>query len=208
MIDEIKEAAGKDNQIPPNPRYLKPLVETFMGKWADYRDGTDKYGETYDWFYRNLQNSDETISLRPFLDLIREAITDYFRPPEDDFPKPVLSARYFAKPRARVKAVKGHFEDLASEEGNRDLEKIFDYIQNKLSLSSRKSYLSKREFETLIQGVIKTYENELEYKTIDGLKDLLVVNGIILPIYKPGGYTAYSFAYLYKYYLGLSNKRR
>ena len=66
--------------------------------------------------------------MRPFLDLIWAAIEDYFRSPEDNFPKPILFPRYFATPRDREEAVKRHFKDLADEEGNRDLEKIFDYI--------------------------------------------------------------------------------
>ncbi len=205
LIDEIKEAAGKDNQIPLIPKYLKPLAETFFGKWADWR-GTARFGETYDWLYRNLQNADGTISLRPFLDLIWAAIKNYFQT-EDNYPKPILYPRYFATPPVREAAVERHFKDLADEEGNRDLEKIFDYIKSKAPLPLKKSFLSKREFETLLQSVIEAYKNELEYKTIDELKELLVVNGIISVKYKPGGYTAYAFAYLYKYYLGLSNKR-
>jgi len=213
FINEIKDVSEKDNQIPLEKKYLKPLVNTFFGEWADI-DNTPRYGETYDWFYRNLQNADGTISLRPFLDLISEAINDYFKkikPPEyeDKRVKPILNAFYFAFGKIRATAVKRHFEDLASEEGNEDLNKIFDYIRSQLPRSRKRSFFSRNEFDMLLREIITYYAHDkvdLDNQTPDNLKELLIINGVVSRNDRPGGYTSYSFALLYKYYLGLKGK--
>ncbi len=209
LITEIKQASGFDNQVPLNPKYLKPLVETFFGKWADRRkEKSAVYGESYDWFYRNLKNADNTISLRPFLDLINQSIEHYTNNELNDREiKPILSSYYFTDAKSRAIAVENHFKDLSNEEGNRDLEKIFEYIKLQAPLSLRKQTLNKVEFETLITGVIKKYDTSLENKTIDSIREFLIVNGVISFQTMPGGKTLYNFALLYKYYLGLSNKR-
>ena len=206
-IKIIQDKLDKDNQIPLESAYLKPLVETFFGKWADYNN-TPRYGECYDWFYRNLKNADNTISLRPFLDLVRGAITNYFSRLENSskYDKPILSSFYFSVPEVRKAAVDRHFKDLANEEGNGDLIKVFDYIQREAPAELRKSFLIKREFETLLRKVIETYKGKLDNRSIDDLRNLLEVNGIVSMRATPGGYTNYSFALLYKYYLGLRNK--
>ena len=208
QILNVKQASGNDNQVPLDKLYLKPLVDTFFGKWADGRDSKSlKYGESYDWFYKNLKNADDTISLRPFIDLLNESITYYFKSNSDRNIKPILSSFYYANSHARKYAVKRHFEDLAEEEGNKDLLIIFDYIDKEAPLALRKQSLKKGEFESLIANVIKKYNETLDNKSIEALRDLLIVNGIISVYTKPGGYTSYNFALLYKYYLGLSNKR-
>src|SRR5690606_6647067 len=47
LITEIKTASGSDNQVPLNHKHLKPLVETFFGKWADRRQIKSAiYGES------------------------------------------------------------------------------------------------------------------------------------------------------------------
>jgi hypothetical protein len=74
QIDEIKEVTIK-NHVPTEGRYLEPLVSTFFGKFADI-SGTAKFGTSYDWFYNNLKNADNTISLRPFIDLVWDNLFD------------------------------------------------------------------------------------------------------------------------------------
>jgi MinD-like ATPase involved in chromosome partitioning or flagellar assembly len=208
-IKTIQNQLDKSNQIPLESAYLKPLVETFFGKWADHKN-TQKYGECYDWFYRNLKNADNTISLRPFLDLVGGGIADYFRPGnpyQHKYDQPILSPFYFSFPEVRKAAVDRHFKDLANEEGNGDLIKIFDYIRRDAPSSLRKDFLSKKEFDTLLGKVIETYREELDNRSLDDLRNLLEVNGIVSMSATPGGYTTYSFALLYKYYLGLRKKR-
>jgi cellulose biosynthesis protein BcsQ/Cdc6-like AAA superfamily ATPase len=188
-------------------KHLKVLVELFFGKWADYR-GTSKFGLSYDWFYNNLKNADGSISLRPFVDLIKYAVVDAQKPfnIEKNANLPILNQFYYTNPKTRVAAVETHINDISRETGNKDISKVFDYIKLQAPLSLRKFNLVKCEFVQLLNGVMKYYKNDLESNTLDSLRDVLINNGIISIIHKPGGYTLYSFAFLYKYYLGLRGR--
>src|SRR5690606_18808483 len=96
-------------------------------KYAD-TSNTPRFGESYDWFFKNLKNSNETISLRPFLDLLAESVN--WALSEDNNEKPILPQYYYSHGRARGKAVERHFRDLANEKGNEDLNYIFNYIRD------------------------------------------------------------------------------
>lgn len=206
-VSSIQYAIDKDHQILLDEKYLKPLVNAFFGEWVQ----TGGYPiATYDWFYKNLCNADNTISLRPFLDLISSAIQNYFdRMTNSDvmnkYPTPILDPRYFTYSEVRKNAVERHFQDLASEEGNEDLIHIFRYIQLHAPAHLRKSFLTTNELKTLFEKVKETYS--MEHTSFDDLSDLLIHNGIISKTPRPGGYVNYTFAFLYKYYLGLSSKR-
>ncbi|MCX7998096.1 MAG: AAA family ATPase, partial [Leptospiraceae bacterium] len=66
------QANSKYNQIPHTSyEILKQLVRVFFGEYAGKQPS---WGISYNWFYFNLKNADDTISVRPFLDLIREAL--------------------------------------------------------------------------------------------------------------------------------------
>ena len=208
VIANIK-AVSENGQVPTTRGLLEPYVNSFFGKYASRENQEDiRFGMSYDWFYTNLKNADDTISLRPFLDLIKEAISFYLSPTNRDKSaedlKPILSAFYYCHPNARKKAVKRHFEDLADEEGNRDLKLIFDYIA-KLPPSHpfKKSYFRKREFDTLLSDILTKLQTSLENQAIDKLKELLIVNGIVAEVPVTGAYLNYRFAFLYKYSLGL-----
>jgi len=205
LIEQIQAISAKNNQIPLERRYLQPAVDTFFGKWAGK---TTKYGESYDWFYRNLQNADNTISLRPFLDLIRGAIGNYFenRSSKNQDIKPILNASYFTYWKIRATAVERHFKDLADEEGNEDLNKVFEYIRSHLLQSQKKDFFGINEFDTLLREIISYYNNDIDNQTPDKLKELLIINGIVSLNKRPGGNWFYSFALIYKYYLGLHGK--
>ena len=130
FIKPIKNEISKKNrynQVPLEKYYLMPLVETFFGKYAYVGKNEFKrkmFGLMYDWFYNNLKNADDTISLRPFLDLIKEAIKRYLDSNNfDKFEKPILPAIFHTNKEVRKIAVKRHFEDLASEAGNEDFRK-------------------------------------------------------------------------------------
>lgn len=209
QIEKIRSSTGKDNQVTLQPEYLRPLVETFFGKWADNREMKRAvFGESYDWFYKNLKNADFTISLRPFIDLINQSIEHYFNNKHSDTDiKPILRSYYYSNATSRSKAVENHFRDLADEEGNSDLKKIFEYIKIHAPLPLRKLSLNKVEFENLLSGIIRKYGDTLNNKSIDSLRDFLIVNGVVFQITKPGGYSLYNFALLYKYYLGLGTAR-
>ncbi|MDD4309563.1 MAG: hypothetical protein PHO32_04225 [Candidatus Cloacimonetes bacterium] len=208
-IDQVIKLENMCNNfnMPTDKKHVSVLVTTFFGKWADYR-GSTRYGLSYDWFYTNLKNADGSISLRPFIDLIRDAV--HYALNNEDFSKhpilPILHQVYYTHPESRVAAVKTHINDLSKETGNKDIEKVFNFIRLEAPKSLRKFNLLKHEFDMLLNLVIKRYGKELENTSIDSLRDVLINNGIITVFFKPGGYTMYSYAFLYKYYLGLGGR--
>ena len=211
FIKPIKNEISKKNrynQVPLEKYYLMPLVETFFGKYAYVGKNEFKrkmFGLMYDWFYNNLKNADDTISLRPFLDLIKEAIKRYLDSNNfDKFEKPILPAIFHTNKEVRKIAVKRHFEDLASEAGNEDFRKIIEHIQNTASSFPKK--FRKR----ILEG--KIYEEFLEYlfnnldlnvKNVNQIEEILIINGVIKVDFIRSNYKKAEFAFLYKYYLGL-----
>lgn len=134
-INKTISALGRNGNQPIVDEYsLRHMCATFFGKYADSNQ-SNKYGECYDWFFNNLKNADDTISLRPFIDLINYAVDDA---KEDTTEKPILPAIYFTNSRVRVKAVERHFEDLSQEKGNTDLKVIFEYIRDKAERKFKK----------------------------------------------------------------------
>lgn len=196
------------NQLDPTPTLLRPLVDTFFGKYADTK-GSLKYGEMYDWIFRNLKNADFTISLRPFLDLIKYAIEIAERDPDLNYGEyPVLSSKCTTNIDVRVKAVERHFTDLAMEEGNEFLALIFEDIRNnKVSKKLKMAQLNQNEFEELINSIKKQHD-ELKNMSFVDLENILILNGIISFSYTSHGTKKYTFAYLYNYYLGLRSLKR
>jgi len=207
---EIKKN-NKFNQIPLEKYYILPLIETFFGKYAYV--GKDKFkqkkfGLMYDWFYNNLKNADDTISLRPFLDLIKEAIKRYLQSQEfEQYEKPILPAKFHTNKDVRKIAVKRHFEDLASEAGNENFKIIIEHIKNESSKFPNK--FRKRILEGGIYEEFLRYFYErkdelgLNIKHINEIEETLKINGVIRVEFIKSNYKKVEFAYLYKYYLGL-----
>lgn len=189
-------------QLPLDENFLKPVVETFFGKFT--HPDLLRYGESYTWFYRNLKNADNTISLRPFIDLIKYAVERALKP---DFykynDKPVLPGIYYSAAAVRQNAVKRHFEDLASEAGNEDLKSVIEYIRDKeIPVGLRRTNLNRDQFEKLLKFLIEK-DPRIKNKDIDKLTEMLISSGIISERFASGGRKKYSFAFLYKYFLGL-----
>lgn len=200
QIKQIKQRAGKDNQLPLEHYFLHPLVKSFFGQYAS-ADNTPRFGESYDWFYRNLKNANNTISLRPFIDLINNAIE--FAKTDDNSPYPILPAFYYVHGEARRTALGNHFTDIVSEQGNENLKVICNFIREKKSTQPIYLEVQKIEMINLLNEVITV--NKLDSVTVDELIYLLKVNGIISENFRSNG-LSYSFALLYKYYLGLKNR--
>lgn len=183
---------------------LRVLCASFFGKFADSKSGTNhRFGESYDWFYTNLKNANDTISLRPFIDLITIAIG--FSIKDDKSPLPILPSAYYTNGKARAEAVDRHFKDLAQEKGNIDLAPIFDYIRNKAASYLKLDKMTQRELFELLDAIIAE-GNLTENASRDELIDLLIVNGILKSVYvrlHDGTHRNFHFALLYKYYLGL-----
>lgn len=210
VINKIKKQIRKINsynQVPIEDNYIKPLVETFFGKYASangqYYD--KKYGTTYDWFYKSLMNADGTISIRPFLDLIRFSIeTSISNAMSKQKEKPILPAYYFTAKAARNQSVERHFKDLADETGNEDLKIIIQYIKNNTTFPKRfrQRVLKGNQYEDFLQYIIDNVEQQQD-KSKNDIENILRINGIINIEYIHGNLKKCSFAYLYKYYLGL-----
>ena len=201
-INKTINTLGRNGNQPIVDEYsLRHMCATFFGKYADSNQ-SNKYGECYDWFFNNLKNADDTISLRPFIDLINYAVSDA---KEDTTEKPILPAIYFTNSRVRVKAVERHFEDLSQEKGNTDLRVIFEYIRDKAERKFKKDRLTIEKFDALANRIIQ--EGKLvDVKDTDAMLNLLLVNGIVREQYirlSYGSQKCVQFALLYKYYLGL-----
>jgi cellulose biosynthesis protein BcsQ len=205
----IREAISY-NQLPPDEHLLKPLVGIFFGKQAQ-SGSVVHYGSMYDWIYINLTNADRTISLRPFLDLIKYAIqkqnsTSWLR----DCEYPIIDPRSFSGD-VRGRAVEGHFKDLSQEKGNEALSIIIDDIRSdRVPKSLKYSSLSQADFEQLMKKIVENNPGNDEIKSMTFLdfENILKLNGIIFTKYEHGGTKKYSFAYLYKYFLGLRSPMR
>lgn len=201
---------NNDGQPPLEKNVLRPLCCAFFGKYAN-RDNTDdnntaRWGESYDWFYRNLKNANDTISLRPFIDLITNAVDKAIE--EDKTDRPILPPFYYTNMNARIEAVRNHINDLASETGNTDLTPIFEYIHDKAEEKYKKDELGQQDFYCLLNDIL-TNCNLKDCKDRDSLVLFLEINGVIKHITvrgRQGAEQKYQFAFLYKYYLGLRGK--
>lgn len=201
----VKTIQNLSGQPPLDDYVLRHLCATFFGRYSD-TNNSPRFGESYDWFFKNLKNANDTISLRPFIDLISEALDHAFR--EDSTDCPVLPQYYYTFGKTRAKAVEHHFRDLSSEKGNEDLVPIFDYIREKAPSYLKREQLSQKDMFSLLDLILADGKIK-ENKDRDSIISLLVVNGIIHIVFVRIGnnvYRNFHFALLYKYYLGLKNK--
>lgn len=201
----VKTIQNLSGQPPLDDYVLRHLCATFFGRYSD-TNNSPRFGESYDWFFKNLKNANDTISLRPFIDLISEALVHAFR--EDSTDCPVLPQYYYTFGKTRAKAVEHHFRDLSSEKGNEDLIPIFDYIREKAPAYLKREQLSQKDMFSLLDLILADGKLK-ENKDRDSIISLLVVNGIIHIVFVRIGnnvYRNFHFALLYKYYLGLKNK--
>lgn len=207
-INRVVANIAKSGDQPPLDDYtLKHLCATFFGKYADVNN-TPRYGESYDWFFTNLKNANDTISLRPFIDLLSISVTHALN--EDHSDNPILPQYYYTHGKAREHAVENHFMDLASEKGNGDLIPIFNYIRDKASIRYKKEQLTQKEFFSLLDVILVNCELE-ESNSRDSIIQLLELNGIIRSKFVRVGsipHKNYQFALLYKYYLGLKSRSK
>lgn len=218
FILALEEKAGEDNQVPLEEASLKPLVQIFFGKYADSKDinNSDRFGESYDWFGKNLQDANGLISIRPFLDLLEKAIELFLKQARDNFfynkdPNTILSAYYYFHSDPREYAVDRYFTDLAKDEGNQALLKIHQYIAIDGPARFKIYHYRRNEFNEMLKNVLKYYseDSSLKGKTVEDLKNLLISNGIIKEWETANRkYTNYSMPFLYRKYFRVHNFRR
>lgn len=203
LIEKIKELQNTENQVKIDNEnlLLKKLVEIFFGEYVNIYD--NRFGLSYDWFFKNLEDTKGVVSLRNFIILLKTALKSAKE--RDNKPTPILYGLYYSHKDTRSKAGEAHFEDLLAQEGNAYLKNIIDFMRNGRANAYRKSFLYEKELEAFLQKMIAYYSenptSEIDREmTIPIVKNLLLDNGIIKHnINSP----SYSFAFLYKYYLGL-----
>lgn len=204
---------ANDNQVPTDEALLKPLVEVFFGKYANWDDVliNSSFGESYDWFEKNLRDANDKISLRPFLNLIEKAIEIFLsRYVNRKNPKSILSASFFADNSVREFAVQQHFEDLAKEKGNRALLKFYQYITVDGPKHLKIPVFRRQEFGLFLNNIFTKYKGDPDMADVqktDDLKYILTSNGIIKETDNTNrAYTNYVIPFLYRNYFRVSVK--
>jgi MinD-like ATPase involved in chromosome partitioning or flagellar assembly len=211
-IDNIVKL--NDNQVPTDDKYLRPLVEVFFGKFANWDDVliNSGFGESYDWFEKNLKDANDKISLRPFLNLIEKAIDIFLnRNGNRRNVKSILSASFYADNSVREFAVKQHFEDLAREKGNKALLKFYQYLTVDGDKKFKVPVYRRNEFNLLLNNIFTKYRNDDDFsesvKKTDDLKYILMSNGIIKETDNTNRtYTNYVIPFLYRNFLRVSKQ--
>lgn len=202
LKSEINKLSEKYNQVPLKRYLLEPLVSLVFGK--EVRKGNVFLGNSYEYFFFTFKNANDTISIRPLINLMSHAVAAALK----DVPKPkykdtlpIINVDFYLNSEAQNKAVGEHFNDLTSE-GNRELEDIVRFLRD--NTEYKQQYLTSTELEAFLNGVLDAYK--LEGKTTKDLHDLLIATGFIAEHIKPDG-RIYYFAMLYKYWLGLKNRK-
>lgn len=188
FIIELNEILiNNHNHVPTEEKYLKPIVEVFFGKYANWKNTEvlDGFGESYDWFEKNLADANSRISLRPFLILIKEALNKFIFSSHGvkyaENPKSILSASYFSDGGIREIAVKDYFEDLGKEEGNKPMILFYRTLQEG-SKSLKIPVFPDHIFNEILLTIKLNYGDDpgmSSVKSIDDIKKVLINNGVI-----------------------------
>jgi len=208
-IDAIHKKINRPhsyNQIGLDKYDIASLVETFFGKYPYPPNIYKRDILSYDWFYNNLADANSSISLRPFLDLIKFSIERAFKNTNEHYEKPILGAFFYTNQEVRTMCVKRHFEDLADEEGNEDLQIIIEHIHASSSFPDNLRYrsLKPENYDKFLDYFLTNKDMlKLISRTAKEIEDILTINGVVSIEYRKGSKKQCTFAYLYKYYLGL-----
>lgn len=220
LLLKINNELDEEGQISLQKEdYLKFLVEKFFGKSA-YRFGNraNNFGETYDWFYKNLTDAKNAISIRPFLDLIKTAINMAIEPKKLQDEKKhyynsiqVLSAYYYASNQAISSAAEKYYEGLTTEQGNEALYLFADFLRLRTTKVEYKKYeFSSYEFGNLLSAVMEKFKNHEKLKEIKNIEDfrhLLISNGIV-KLEGQGTKMKHVIPFFYRRYLGVGNPEK
>jgi len=210
ISNQVKKQIEKKNsynQINLDVFYIEVLVETFFGKYPvpSNRYNRDNYAPSFDWFYDSLADANGTISLRPFLDLIKFAIDEFLSKDKKyaGYDKPILHPDFYNNKNARRKCIENYFEDLSNEEGNEDFKVIIEHIRDSSKFPMKFKYrrISNEKYNEFFNYLLDNLG--LSCKNINEIEEVLKINGAISIHYVNNTKKAFTFAYLYKYYLGL-----
>lgn len=209
-IETIRKQINKQNsynQIDLDIYKIESLVQTFFGKYAnpDPHDRKSSYSKSYDWFFISLADSNQTFSLRLFLDLIKFAIERTFHNENTHYPKPILHPFFYNHKDPRKACVKNYFEDLSNEEGNEDFKTIIENIRDSSKFPSeiRLRVLNGKNYDAFLDYFLTEESARLNSKTKNDIEEILKINGAIRIYYVSNNVKVCEFAYLYKFYLNL-----
>jgi len=202
---KLKTKNIEHNQLPLNTYLIEPIINLFFG--APRSRKHRKVSTAYEDLYRNIQSADKTINLRPFLDLIANAIKEQSeKDSEKHFRKnSILGLSYCTSKQVRKAAVIQYLQDLWNEQGNEFVKHFCeDLSNNKVDSKYKKNWLNVDVFEQLLVEIKNLHKDDESIKksSLEELKQILIANKIITP-YMVGNKTRYGFAYLYTNYLGI-----
>jgi MinD-like ATPase involved in chromosome partitioning or flagellar assembly len=202
---KLRSKNVEHNQLPLDKYIIQPVINSFFGSPKPKKNGI--LSTAYEDLYRNIQSADKTVNLRPFIDLITNAITEQ---EEQDTEKnyrqqSILGLAYCTSKQVRKNAVVKYLEDLWNEKGN-EFVKCFclDLANNKVDGAYKKNVLNEDAFDRLLEEVKRNNSDDPTIKngTLEEFKQILIANKIITP-YMVGSKTRYGFAYLYTNYFGI-----
>jgi cellulose biosynthesis protein BcsQ len=202
---KLKTKGVEHNQLPLDTHLIKPIINLFFGQPRANRNG--KISTAYEDLYRNIQSADHTVNLRPFIDLISNAILEQNeKDNEKKFRKnSILGLAYCTSKDVRKKAVEQYLEDLWNEQGN-EFVKYFslDLANDVVDLSYKKNMFSEHIFEKLLMDIKSRHNDDLSIKnsSFEELKQVLIANKIIT-LFMGGNKRRYAIAYLYTNYFGV-----
>ncbi|MFR0252230.1 KGGVGR-motif variant AAA ATPase [Escherichia coli] len=193
------------NQLPLDKYLIQPVINAFFGSPRPKKNG--RLSTAYEDLFRNIQSADKTVNLRPFIDLLTNAIREQ---DEQDIEKQyrkdsIIGLAYCTSKQVRKNAVVKYLEDLWNEQGN-EFVKCFclDLSNNKVSPGFKRNVLNESSFDRLLEEIKKNHEDDeiIKSGTLSEFKQILIANKIITP-YMVGSKTRYGFAYLYTNYFGI-----
>lgn len=206
IIKQIKKYKERINEPTLEDYYLRHQIETLFGKYVRSKS-FDFNQETYEWFFNNLKNADNTISVRPFVSLLKYALKNWedakYR--EEEGLYPILYQRYYFEPDVRKSAVEEYFTDLIENEtGNLPIKYVFEFLEESKLKSYKKISIERKVFYRILEEVIDKNKDKrgMDEMTVEKLAMLLKTTGIVRQENYGRG-PVYKFSFLYKYTLGL-----
>ncbi|MCE9967263.1 AAA family ATPase, partial [Lelliottia amnigena] len=202
---KLKTKNIEHNQLPLDKYLIQPVINVFFGDPKPKKNG--RLSTAYEDLYRNIQSADRTVNLRPFIDLITNAINEQDEQDEEREYRQgaIIGLAYCTSKQVRKNAVVNYLIDLWNERGN-EFVKYFclDLSNNKVNAMYKKNVLNEHAFDRLLEEVKKNHSDDEVIKngTLAEFKQILIANKIISP-YMVGSKTRYGFAYLYTNYLGM-----
>lgn len=212
LLEEMLQVSS-DSQVPLDDKFLRPLVEWFFGKYANWTD-TDidsGMGQSYEWFEKNLKDGNDRISLRTLIDMLRLATQKFIDDKRyNKYLNCVIPASCYADNNVREKCVIEQFNGLAKEKGNEPLNEFKAYITTNGRLDYKVPTFRRNDFATILNNIFTTTRNNESMKRIkkpDDLKELLISNGIIKEtVDSSRNYRNYIIPFLYRNFFEVSNQ--